>query len=306
VGLTFSAKEKYRSEALVSFGQPIRVADFLPEYAQNRHQGIQALNEEIALSIKSLILHLPNLEQTRIVETVKRLYLQRLWAGNAVIHEPVTPRAGELLLTQAIADAVDRTFAENPDRAADFVRKLNHYERALQRLHLSDEVLAHFPDRNCMLLLSLAWVLIAVIGAPIAVFGWLHRLIPYAAVNWIVHRVTRKPPDKTQISTATIISGFVVFTGFYALCAFVFHQFFSWWPTFRYTFSLPVTSLVAHYYLRQLRRLAAALRVLAVFLRAPATGQKLLALRAELIALIETGRSDLAAGSTLAKSGNRN
>src|SRR5690349_3910350 len=77
VGLTFSAKETYRSEALVSFGPPICVADFLPGYVENHHHGIQALNEEIARSIQSLILHLPNLERARIVEAVKRLYLER-------------------------------------------------------------------------------------------------------------------------------------------------------------------------------------------------------------------------------------
>src|ERR1043166_3054006 len=98
VGLTFSAKGKYRSEVLASFGPAIKMADFVAAYQQNRHQGIQALNEEIAHRIQLLILPLPNLERARIVEAVKRLYLDRLWAGNKVIHEPVTPRAGELLL----------------------------------------------------------------------------------------------------------------------------------------------------------------------------------------------------------------
>jgi 1-acyl-sn-glycerol-3-phosphate acyltransferase len=294
VGLTFSAKEKYRGEALINFGQPIQVAEFLPAYEQNRHQVILKLNEEVGRRIQSLILHLPNLERARIVEAVKRLYLDRLWAGSTVIYEPVTPRAGELLLTQAIAGAVERAFAENPARAAEFVRKLDYYQRALRRLHLSDEILAQFPNRNSLLVHSLAWAVIAVVGAPVALYGWVHRLIPYAIVRWIVQRVARKPPDKTQISTATIISGIVVFATFYGLCGLIFGEFFGWRAAAWYAFSLPVASLVAHYYLGQLRRLAAALRVMAVFLRAPSSGQRLLELRAELIALIEAERQDLA------------
>jgi len=44
--------------------------------------------------------------RARVVEAVKRLYLDRLVLSNRVIHEPVSPRAEELLLTQAIASAM--------------------------------------------------------------------------------------------------------------------------------------------------------------------------------------------------------
>ena len=145
VGLTFSEKERYRSYALVNFGAPIRPVDFLPAYRLNRHAAIHALNEEIERRIRALILHLPHLERARVVAAVKRLYLERLWAGNSVIHEPVTPHTGELLLTQAIATAVDATFEGHPDRAAEFVHKLDRYERLLRQLHLSDEVAGALP-----------------------------------------------------------------------------------------------------------------------------------------------------------------
>ena len=134
----------------MSFGQPIRVADFLPRYSQHRHQGIHALSAEIERRIQSLIVHLPHLERARIVEAVKRLYLDQLWAGNTVIREPVTPQACKLLLTQVIAQAVDLAFSENPRRASEFSHKLDCYERALKRLHLSDEVISHFPERKWM------------------------------------------------------------------------------------------------------------------------------------------------------------
>lgn len=292
VGLTFSAKATYRSEALVNFGEPIRVVDFLARYRQNRHDGIQALNAELERRIQSLILHLPHLEWGRLVEAVKRLYLDRLWVGNTVIHEPVTPQAGELLLTQAIASAVDLAFVENPPRAAEFVRKLDRYEGALRRLHLSDEVLAHFPERNGMVGQSLGWAAVAVLGAPVALFGWLHRLVPYAIVRWVVKRSAKQPVDKTHVATATIVGGLVVFTLFYALCVVVFHAFFGWRAALWYALALPVASLLAHYYVRELRRLAAGLRAATVLLRAPGAARKLRAWRAELITLIEAERRD--------------
>jgi glycerol-3-phosphate O-acyltransferase / dihydroxyacetone phosphate acyltransferase len=301
VGLTFSAKEIYRSEALVNFGQPIRVADFLAGYAGNRHHCIQALSAEIERRIQALILHLPHLERARIVDAVKRLYLDRLWVGNTVIHEPVTARAGELLLTQAIAGAVERAFADNPARASEFVRRLDHYERALKRLHLSDEVLAHFPERRWMVRRSLVWAAVAAIGAPVALYGWLHRLVPYSLVSKAVKRFSQHPAGVTDVSTITIIYGLLAFTGFYALCVLIFYGLFGWPATLWYALSLPPASLLAHYYLREMRRFAASIRAATVLLRAPAAARRLLAERSALIALIEAERQEIGLARTAAK-----
>jgi 1-acyl-sn-glycerol-3-phosphate acyltransferase len=292
VGLTFSAKDIYRSRVLVNFGEAIRVSDFLPGYAQERHRGIEVLNTEIESRIQGLIFHLPHLGRARIVEAVKRLYLDKLWVGNSVIHEPVTPEAGELVLTQTIAEAVELTFIENPERASEFVRKLDRYENTLKRLRFSDEVLKHFPTTMRLLRHSLLWLLVAIIGAPVALYGWLHRLIPYAILQWIVKKTAKEPVDRTHVSTATILGGFVVFTAFYGVCAFVFHRFFSLRATIWYAASLPAAGLIAHYYVRELRRFGASLRAAAVLLQAPGATRRLQAWRAELIGMIETQRRD--------------
>jgi glycerol-3-phosphate O-acyltransferase / dihydroxyacetone phosphate acyltransferase len=298
VGLTFSAKERYRSEALVNFGDPIRIAEFLPAYAGNRHGGIQALTVELEQRIQSLILHLPHLERARIIQAVKRLYLDRLRVGNHVIHEPLPPQASELLLTQTIGTAVEVAFAQHSARAAKFARKLDHYEAALRRLHLSDEVLAHFPERRWMLRQSLTWLGLGIAGAPVALYGWLHRLIPTILLFLLVQKAVKPTPDKTHVSTATIIGGAVIFTAFYGLCVFVFRSFFSWQATVLYACSLPVASLVAHYYLCEASRFAASARAALVLLRAPAAARRLLTWRAELIDLIEAEREEFLAART--------
>jgi len=292
VGLTFSAKERYRSEALVNFGEPIRVSEFLPGYEQNRHGGIRTLNAELERRIQLLMYHLPHLERARIVEAVKRLYLEQLRVGNTVIHEPVAPLTGELLLTQAIGKAVDFAFEKHPARAMEFVRRLGRYEATLRRLHLSDEVLRHFPERQWILRQSLGWTAVALLGAPVAAYGWLHRLVPYALVSFVVGRATKTPPDKTHVSTATIVGGLIVFTGFYVICVAVFHLFFGWQTTVLYACSLPPASLIAHYYVRELRRFLASLRAAIVLLRTPRAAGKLLAWRAELVELIEVERKE--------------
>src|SRR5881628_3103293 len=156
VGLTYSAKERYRSEALVHFGEPIRVARFVGSYDTRRKECIHELNSEIERRLQSLIVHLPKLEQARVVEAVKRLYLERLKLGNLVVKEPLTPRAEELVLTQTIVSAVEYARRSLPERLAAFVRALNRYEHWRNRFRLSDAVVDQFESKATLAIRSLA------------------------------------------------------------------------------------------------------------------------------------------------------
>jgi glycerol-3-phosphate O-acyltransferase / dihydroxyacetone phosphate acyltransferase len=293
VGLTFSAKEHYRSQVLVSFGEPILISDYLLDYATRRHERLQELTAEIERRIQSLMYHLPHLEQARMIAAVKSLYLDKLWVANRMIHEPVAPAAGELLLTKAIAAAVERSFQQNPARAAEFSRKLDHYEHLLHKLQLPEEILVHFPESGWMLRRSLAWCALGILGLPVAIYGWLHRLLPWLVLRAIIKRTAKQPADNTNVSTAAMIGGGIVFAAFYGICAGLCAHLFGWRVAAWYALSLPPAGLIAHYYWLGLCRFLASLRAAAVLLRTPTTARRLLQLRAELIEMIDLQRSEL-------------
>src|SRR4051812_3163288 len=148
VGLTYSAKELYRSDVLIHFGEPIAAAEFIDGYGEHRKDCITRLTKEIEQRIQSLILHLPKLEEVRVVQAVKRLYFERLMVGNRIEQEIAPVRARELLLTKQIGDAVDHIFRAQPERAAAFVAKLDFYERWLKRLRISDDALESAPKKR--------------------------------------------------------------------------------------------------------------------------------------------------------------
>jgi hypothetical protein len=250
-----------------------------------------------------LILHLPTLERARLIEAVKRLYLDRLLVANRVIHEPVPPRAGELMLTQAIARAVDFTAEHHPERAELFTQKLDRYERTLQRLHLSDGELTRAPGQRKLMLGGLAKLALLILLAPIAAYGWLHRLVPIAVVNWSIRRYAELSVNKTHVSTTAMLAGIVSFGLFYGACVLAVHLIFGWPVSLWYGLSLPVTSLVAHYYLTNLRRLRADARAAAILFRAPAAARRLLKRREELITEIEAARWEVPAEALAAAKG---
>jgi 1-acyl-sn-glycerol-3-phosphate acyltransferase len=285
VGLTYSAKERYRSEVLVNFGEPMCATEFLGGYAEHRKECITRLTGEIEQRIQSLILHIPRLEEGRVVAAVKRLYMDRLLVGNRV--EPAPAGATELLLKQRIVAAVDRVFRTQPERAAAFVAKLDFYERWLARLTISDEALDSVPRKRNVAAQSFAWALIAIVGAPIAFYGWVHRLIPYSIVQWAKRKFTLPDRRKAQASTTSIAAGIVAFGFCYGVFIGICQWLFGWPISLWYGLSLPVTGLLAYYYLRELGKLWTGVRNTVVLLRAPFATKRLLAMRAKLIAEIE-------------------
>ncbi|MGN6644202.1 MAG: 1-acyl-sn-glycerol-3-phosphate acyltransferase, partial [Verrucomicrobiota bacterium] len=293
VGLTYSAKELYRSDVLAHFGEPLVVAEFIQGYAERRKECIHELTAEIERRIQGLILHIPELEHTRVVEGVKRLYLERLILGSRITQEAVSPRAEALVLTQRISDAVEHVFRNQPQRAAAFVTKLNFYERWLVRLKISDETLVLFPNRERLVGQSMFWAVVALLGLPIALYGWVHRFLPHAIILWAVSRFSSPEKRKAQTSTTKILAGVIVYTGGFAVYVAAFHAILGLQASFWYALSLPPATLLAFYYLRELRRFDASLRTCVVLLRAPFAARRLLALRASLIAEIEAIHTEL-------------
>ena len=292
VGLTFSAKEIYRSEVLVNFGEPIRVADFLAGYEERRKECIRKLTQEIEVRIQNLMLHLPDLERARVVDAVKRLYLERLRPGNRVVHEPVERRAEELLLTQAIGKAVELAFERHPGQAFEFVSKLDFYERSLKRIRLSDEALAEFSEGRRLLARNLLRSAFVLLGFPVAIYGWIHRLIPVTLVRYAV-TFTEPSKRKAQTPHAKMIAGIVCFGICYLIFALIVHHVFGWPVSLWYALSLPVTGQVAFYYTRNLRRLKRFVRDTTILFRAPFAARRLLQMRKALIADIESLRPEL-------------
>jgi hypothetical protein len=293
VGLNFAAKENYRSDVFVNFGEPVRAADFLAGYDTQRKECIARLTAEIEARIRSLIVHLPKLEHASLIAAIKRLYLARLKVGRTELGVPGHARVDELALTRQIAEIVETVHQSQPARAEEFKTKLATYEKLLARLQIPDEIVEHGARRRALLRSSLGLSILAIAGLPLALYGWAHRLIPYAIVRWSVNRFAAPQKHKAQISTAAMVAGVVAFGGFYGACIVMVHLCWGWPASLWYGLSLPVASLVAFYYAREVRRLARSLRTLWILTRSPFAARRLVLMRAALVREIEAVRAEL-------------
>jgi hypothetical protein len=166
-------------------------------------------------------------------------------------------------------------------------QKLNDYERGRARLKLSDDSTEQPFDDGILLRRGLSWALLGVVGAPVALYGWAHRLLPTAMVRWVATRITNPAVRKAQTPHISMLVGLVAFGGCYGCYVWLVYHWFGWPAAVWYAWSLPVAGLFAHCYLRWLRRFAEAVRTVVILARVPFAAKRLGRLHSELVDEIE-------------------
>ncbi|MBA3849562.1 MAG: hypothetical protein C0502_06145 [Opitutus sp.] len=290
LGLTYSAKERFRSDVLVFFGPPLPVANFLPQYAERRKECIAGLTEKIARRMQALLVHVPQMEREHTVEAVKRLYLPRLRLGNLIIQGPVPALTEEVVLTHTIADAVDFASREMPEHMAAFLARLRRYEGLLRRLHLSDEAVEELASHRRALPRILGWSAAALLLLPVAAAGWLHWRLPTQLVESLARRFSDPKKRKAQAPHARMLAGAVIYGAAFALYVGLVQRWLGWPASGWYALALPLTGFAGHYYLKQAALLLGSARTASVLLRAPLARRRVLRMRAALIRDIEQVR----------------
>ncbi|MBI3885895.1 MAG: 1-acyl-sn-glycerol-3-phosphate acyltransferase [Opitutae bacterium] len=290
LGLTYSAKDRYRSEVLVYFGEPIRVANFLPQYAERRKECIRGLTAKIERRLQSLLVHLPQMELEHMVAAVKRLYLAKLRLGNLVITAPVSALTEEVLLTQTIVDACAYAHREMPEHAQAFFVHLHRYERTLRQLHLADEDIEALTAHRHATARVFGLGLAAIVLFPVAFVGWLHWRPASWLLDAVAGRVVEVPKRKAQLAHVRMLVGLVIFGGFFAAYAALGYLWLGWPHAGWYALLLPVTGLIGHYYRLEIGRLFSAARTTVVLFRAPFAKRRILKMRAAALREIEIVR----------------
>jgi glycerol-3-phosphate O-acyltransferase / dihydroxyacetone phosphate acyltransferase len=137
-----------------------------------------------------------------------------------------------------------------------------------------------------------AGAVLIILGAPLALYGWIHRLLPYSIIKLAARKLAQPGKKKAQASTASILAGLVAFAFCFALYVLIFDWLLGWPATVWYALSLPPASLLASYYTRAGRKWLHQLRIVLVFLRARGLVRRLLAMRAGLISELEAVRKE--------------
>jgi hypothetical protein len=211
VGLNFSHPGRFRSDLTVRVGAPMLLAPHAQAFASDPVTTARRLTDELRGRIEDLVVHLADLSQRPIVEAVYGLF-GRDWVRDPWILPALEDEATrEIEVQKRVVAAIEYYARFQPAWAVDLQRRIEGYDTALARLRVTDEALRRPTGALPLLRDTLPTAAIGVLGAPLALFGWVIHALPQRLTGELAGRFAANP---TQLAAWKMWVGLQAF----ALC----------------------------------------------------------------------------------------
>ena len=220
VGINLSRRDRYRRELTLRVGEPIHVADYREAYTNDPRKAVRDLIGLLQSRIEALVVHLVDLSKQPIVEAACALFVPD-WAADPWVLSQIEDKATrEVEIRRRVAAAVEYYAWYQPAWAMDMHLRIEGYRQALERLDVNDEVLRRNQGALPLLRDTLPTAIVGVLGAPLAVFGWLINSMPRRLTEWIARRIAKVP---AQVDVHRLWIGLAAFAFVYGLALWGIH-----------------------------------------------------------------------------------
>jgi 1-acyl-sn-glycerol-3-phosphate acyltransferase len=253
VGLLYTEKDRFRSKVWLRFGRPIDVARWLEAHPGG---GPAELTAELQHRVGVLTLNYESRRESAILG----------WAAEIVSTGAVEPPplgaddrgvADWFRLVGRLQAGYRRLKREEPQKVQELTSRVRAYRAELKRAQIAPEEVYLRIHLGRAVFFVVRELELAVVGAPLALFGAVNHVIPYQVVKRLARALST---DKDHWASNVVYPGLAVFPLCYALQLAA-----AWWflPAFWagvYTVALPYTGYYALLYrdrLGQSRRRAA-------------------------------------------------
>lgn len=211
--LYYTAKDRFRSSALLAFGAPIPVEQVaLDEAHEPPRPAVRALTEKIDASLHALALEADDARMLALAAAAERIFVGAS-AGSTgpTLHD-------ELVRRRRLVDGYRRLRARDPGRLAKLEDRVAKLELAMRDAGVEPEALGPVESYEPARVTLRALTRLGVIGfaLPLAIVGVLIHLPAYRLVGAAARRYSNEP-DIT--STVKMLAAFVVFPVTWALVA---------------------------------------------------------------------------------------
>lgn len=286
VGINYSNSIQFRSDALVRFGQPIRLSDFKALYKEDEIEAVHQVTSQIETALSKLTVNLKDLETQHIVEALETIYKQELAVDLGM---EINDKKDDFSVTKGLITAVEWYYDYHPEQVEIFKGLLHKYERLLSRLNLKDEFLD--PSTPGVLLSSQIKALSYLFFLfPVYLYGVINNVIPYKFPRWYTSHFVRA---KAEIASWKMITGTAVFLIYYPIeimAVWFFSGSFFW--AFVYALTLPMSGNFVLKYLRRIQDYRQQLRFLSIFSKKRRLIYLLIQQRTQLIGFINKAKDD--------------
>lgn len=229
-GLYYTHCRKMGEQLVMNFGQPIKVQDFQATYQENQPRALTQLTRRMSDEIQSLMLHIGDLPHH---DTIK-------WLTDWQIHK----KGDTLTNVMTKAASLDTLRQTNPELYQQTLEEASVIKQQMEAKGLEASVAGMAKESLLVLILK---GLGLVLSAPVALYGWLNSVLPFALPGLI----TRKLKDP-QFSNAIriVLYALVTFPFIWLLQILLIGSLTNAQIAFFYALSLPITGYLAHRWAR--------------------------------------------------------
>jgi hypothetical protein len=201
VGLFYTSKTTFRSEALLHFGEPFSVEPVELENGDFPREKVKALTEKIENSLREVTLNAESDSAYESADEAAKLFLSV--SESFDLEEPLSAKFE--LLQKYLAEKSEKT--EKDSESERIVRRISRYKKKLRLIGLEPENLALSSQPFWYVVQHfLVRVLLLLLFSPLAVIGMVLHFPAYQLSKFIAARYTNKGVDDI-ISTVKILSG---------------------------------------------------------------------------------------------------
>jgi glycerol-3-phosphate O-acyltransferase/dihydroxyacetone phosphate acyltransferase len=215
VGLNYFHADRFRSRAVVEYGQPIKIPpDLISLYLSGgtlKRQAVGKLMHTIEESLKGLSLQAPDFESLVVVQAVNRLYC----------NDRELSIDASLRICRKFAFAFQEM--RNHPEIIDLVKSVKHYNSMLNMYAIKDHQVKHtsIGPINALLLLIyriIQIVLVFIFALPMYLFFFIFRLVLGSPLIYLAHSISRdkmimaKAGSNVKIHGKDVVSTWMLLT----------------------------------------------------------------------------------------------
>lgn len=258
VGLFYLARARFRSDALLCFGEPIQVSPLPLVDGEPPADVVQRLTQELESGLRRLVLQAEERKALKLVSTAERIFTTAEGA-DAELRTVLRRR-------QRFVEEYARLQRDDPDRLRRLEARVRRYDRWLRATGLEPEHLPASGYRPSAVVRMIGFAVLALgVLMPLATVGLVVHFPAWHLTRWLANRMHRRSGrGEDVLGTMKLTVALVAYPATWGLLAVG-----GWlgWGLFGAMVALtagPVTGFLALRFRERFQRLTATLRGLLV------------------------------------------
>lgn len=287
LGLNFTNPYKFQETLLVRVDEPISIADYKEEYAQDSFKAAHKISEEIKTRIENLVVLMKNEAADELVKNIEIVYRAQV-LKDLGYSKNIPEHVFEA--SKLISDRVHYFQEKEPERVQKFQNLISAYFRLLNNLQLEDYVVERSKRKIPVWSVVLSMMFYLIIGFPLFLFGLINNYLPFRIPYYVAILTKIRIEFLGAISLVLGTFSFLIFYSLQIYLAYYFSQ--DWRITIAYAVLLPVSGLFAYYYAKRVAFMRGKWHWFSIFMRRSNLAAEIIKQRANLIQELEKGKND--------------